>query len=41
MADTFDAAVIARVVGACREFAYTEKFVDDCRKPGAELESVA
>ena len=37
---TFDDAVPARVVGACRELGYTQKFVDDCRKLCAELEFV-
>ena len=37
---TFDAAVTARVVGACREFVHTEKFVDGCRKLCTELEYV-
>ena len=37
---TFDAAVPARVVGVCREFVYTQMFVDGCRKLCAELESV-
>ena len=37
---TFDTAVSARVVGARREFVYTQKFVDSCCKLCAELESV-
>ena len=36
----FDTAVPARVVGARREFVYTQKFVDSCCQLCAELESV-
>ena len=40
MIDTFDAAVTTRGIGACREFVYTEKSVNGCRRLGADLESV-
>ena len=33
--DTFDAAVATRGVGAYREFVYTDKFVNGCRRLGA------
>ena len=33
--DTFDAAVTTRGVDACREFVYTGKFVNNCRRLGA------
>ena len=36
----FDTPVTARVVGACREFVYTQEFVDGCRDLCAELKSV-
>ena len=36
----FDTLVTARVVGACREFVYTQEFVDGCRELCAELKSV-
>ena len=38
--DTFAAAVTTRGVGACREFLYTEKFVNSCRRLGADLEFI-
>ena len=37
---TFGTAVSARVVGARREFMYTQKFVEGCWKLCADLESV-
>ena len=37
----FDSPLPARVVGACREFVYTQEFVDGCRDLCAELKSVA
>ena len=40
MVDTFDAAVTTRGVGACCEFVHTEKFVNGCRRLGADFESV-
>ena len=39
MIDMFNAADTARVVGACREFVYTERFINACSKLGAEIES--
>ena len=36
----FDTPVTGRVVGACREFVYTQEFVDGCRELCAELKSV-
>ena len=36
----FDTPVTVRVVGACREFVYTQEFVNGCRELCAELESV-
>ena len=35
----FDTPVIARVVGACRDFVYAQEFVDGCRELCAELKS--
>ena len=35
MVDTFDAVVTTWGVGACREFVYTDKFVNGCRRLGA------
>ena len=36
----FDTPVTARVVGACRDFVYTQEFVDGCRELCAELKSI-
>ena len=38
--NTFDAGVTTWGVGACREFVYTENFVNDCRWLGVNLEPV-
>ena len=35
MVGTFNAAVTTRGVGACRNFVYTDKFVNGCRRLGA------
>ena len=40
VAYAFDTPVTARMVDACREFVYTQEFVDGCRELCAEWKSV-